>query len=124
MQPDWSSRNRRRSMNRELGNCRSTKTTVAVTTTALLALLLGDTVGAFAQSTFAQSSRAPRSERQSSEELRLQAPIGARQPRPQDLPPQVLREEGRAPHRRGSSTKASRSAEIAGSSRNPAHQVR
>lgn len=83
-------------MNRELGNCRSTKTTVAVTTIALLALLLGDTVGAFAQSTFAQSSRAPRSERQSSEELRLQAPIGARQPRPQDLPPQVLREEGRA----------------------------
>ena len=78
-------------MNRELGNCRSTKTTVAITTTALLALLLGDTVGAFAQ-----SSRAPRSERQSSEELRLQAPIGARQPRPQDLPPQVLREEGRA----------------------------
>jgi hypothetical protein len=82
-------------MNRELGNCRSTKTTVAVTTTALLVLLLGDTVGAFAQSTFAQSSRAPRSERQSSE-LRLQAPIGARQPRPQDLPAQVLREEGRA----------------------------
>jgi hypothetical protein len=77
-------------MNRELGNCRSTKTTVAVTTTALLALLLGDTIGAFAQ-----SNRAPRSERQSSE-LRLQAPIGARQPRPQDLPAQVLREEGRA----------------------------
>ena len=77
-------------MNRELGNCRRTKTTVAVTTIALLALLLGDTVGAFAQ-----SSRAPRSERQSSE-LRLQAPIGARQPRPQDLPAQVLREEGRA----------------------------
>ena len=77
-------------MNRELGNCQSTKTTVAVTTIALLALLLGNTIGAFAQ-----SSRAPRSERQSSE-LRLQAPIGARQPRPQDLPAQVLREEGRA----------------------------
>ena len=77
-------------MNRELGNCRSTKTTVAVTTISLLALLLGDTIGAFAQ-----SSRAPRSERESSEH-RLQAPIGARQPRPQDLPAQVLREEGRA----------------------------
>ena len=77
-------------MNRGLGNCQGTKTTVAVTTIALLALLLGDTIGAFAQ-----SSRAPRSERQSSE-LRLQAPIGARQPRPQDLPAQVLREEGRA----------------------------
>jgi hypothetical protein len=79
-------------MNRELGNCRSTKTTVAITTTALLVLLLGDTIGAFAQSSRAP---APRSERQSSE-LRLQAPIGARQPRPQDLPAQVLREEGRA----------------------------
>jgi hypothetical protein len=65
---------------------------IAVTAIGIIALLLAGTAG---DAAIAQSSRAPISERQSSE-LRYQAPIGARQPRPQDLPANVVREEGRA----------------------------
>ena len=42
----------------------------------------------------AQSSSSPSSEQQSDNNLRDQAPIGARQPRPRDLPEGVLRNEG------------------------------
>jgi hypothetical protein len=42
----------------------------------------------------AQSRSSPSSERKSSDIVRDQAPIGARQPRPRDLPESVLREEG------------------------------
>jgi hypothetical protein len=42
---------------------------------------------------FAQSAPRVPADRHSSDP-RLRAPIGARQPRPQDLPPQVLRNEG------------------------------
>jgi hypothetical protein len=65
---------------------------VMMTVIALLAVSLAGAVGGVA---LAKERRASTSEHQSSE-LRYQAPIGARQPRPQDLPPGVLRDEGHA----------------------------
>ena len=65
---------------------------IVVTTAGLLGLLLAGTAGDVAA---AQGSRLSISERQSSEP-RYQAPIGARQPRPQDLAANVVREEGHA----------------------------
>jgi hypothetical protein len=62
----------------------------------LFVMLLGLNIGAvaFAQSPpDAPASRAVPADRQSLDP-RYRAPIGARQPRPQDLPPQVLRDEG------------------------------
>jgi hypothetical protein len=66
--------------------------TAVVETVVTLVLLLGDASGSVA---FAQNGLGSREMRPSAE-LRLQAPIGARQPRPQDLPATVLRDEGRA----------------------------
>ena len=49
---------------------------------------------ALAQSRSSPSSEQQTPEQQSSDNLRDQAPIGARQPRPRDLPESVLRNEG------------------------------
>jgi hypothetical protein len=65
---------------------------VMVTVIALLAVSLAGAVGGGA---LAKVRRAPTSEHENSQ-LRYQAPIGARQPRPQDMPPSVLRDEGHA----------------------------
>jgi len=75
-----------------LANHKSTKSIVMITTIAMLAISLAGTAGSVA---LAQSGSTPRSVHQRSEP-RYQAPIGARQPRPQDLPTGVLRDEGHA----------------------------
>jgi hypothetical protein len=54
------------------------------------AMLLGTLIGSIAR---AQDGSAQRAEDPSTDP-RYKAPIGARQPRPQDLPPGVLRDEG------------------------------
>jgi hypothetical protein len=75
-----------------LGNRRGIRSALAIATIGILAILLNNAIDGVA---VAQGSGAPGAERRSSE-LRYQAPIGARQPRPQDLPASVLRDEGRA----------------------------
>ena len=65
---------------------------ISITATGIVAVLLAGTAGHVAM---AQSGRAPIAGRQSSE-LRYQALIGARHPRPRDLPADVVREEGHA----------------------------
>ena len=57
---------------------------------AVITVSLNGTLG----EALAQTSSSPSSEQQSSDDLRDQAPIGARQPRPRDLPESVLRNEG------------------------------
>ena len=57
---------------------------------AVITASLGGTPG----EALAQTSSSPSSEQQSSDKLRDKAPIGARQPRPRDLPESVLRNEG------------------------------
>jgi hypothetical protein len=65
---------------------------LGVPLTALI--LLG---AAFSSAALAQANLAPHAQPQPRVEpgARMQAPIGHRQPRPQDLPPSVLRNEGR-----------------------------
>jgi hypothetical protein len=70
---------------------RSGKFSVLITATAVIELWVGSMVGSVA---FAQDTNVPRSHEQSSDP-RYDAPIGARQPRQQDLPPDVLRDEGK-----------------------------
>jgi hypothetical protein len=64
--------------------------TVSIAKIVAFAIALGSASGGVA---LAQSSHDPRLERPNSE-LRHRAPIGARQPRPRDLPAHVLRDEG------------------------------
>lgn len=61
-----------------------------IVSVAVTATLLGSMVGSGAR---AQDGSAQRSQGRPSDP-RYDAPIGARQPRPQDLPPGVLRDEG------------------------------
>lgn len=69
---------------------RNTKLTALAVTILVIAMSLGSTLGsaAFAQDKFARQSR------DRSSDPRYRAPIGARQPRQQDLSPAVLRDEG------------------------------
>ena len=61
-----------------------------IMTVVVTAMLLGSLVVSVAR---AQDGAARRSQDPGSDR-RYEAPIGARQPRPQDLPPDVLRDEG------------------------------
>jgi len=61
---------------------------------AIIAVITVSLNGMFGEA-LAQTSSSPPPEQQSSDDLRDQAPIGARQPRPRDLPESVLRNEGR-----------------------------
>jgi hypothetical protein len=61
---------------------------------AIIAVITVSLYGMFGEA-LAQTTSPPSSEQQSSDDLRDQAPIGARQPRPRDLPESVLRNEGR-----------------------------
>ena len=60
---------------------------------AIIAAITVSLNGMFGEA-LAQTSSSPSPEQQSSDDLRDQAPIGARQPRPRDLPESVLRNEG------------------------------
>jgi len=60
---------------------------------AIIAAITVSLNGMFGEA-LAQTSSSPSSEQQSSDDVRDQAPIGARQPRPRDLPESVLRSEG------------------------------
>jgi hypothetical protein len=64
-----------------------------MTRIAIIAVIIVSLDGLFGEA-LAQSRSSPSSEQQSSDNLRDQAPIGARQPRPRDLPESVLRNEG------------------------------
>ena len=61
---------------------------------AIIAVITVSLNGMFGEA-LAQTSSSPSSEQRTSDHLRDQAPIGARQPRPRDLPESVLRNEGR-----------------------------
>ena len=73
-------------------NHKTTKSIIMITAVAILAISLASTAWSVA---LAQSGGTSQSVHQRSD-LRYQAPIGARQPRPQDLPTSVLRDEGHA----------------------------
>ena len=66
-------------------------------TAVLGAGLMASTLVAFPYAAAAQGERPlPGAQQPSDSQLRYQAPIGHRQPRPQDLPPNVTRDEGKA----------------------------
>jgi hypothetical protein len=60
---------------------------------AIIAVITISLNGMFGEA-LAQTSSSPSPEQQDSDNLRDQAPTGARQPRPRDLPESVLRNEG------------------------------
>jgi hypothetical protein len=73
-----------RSRGHRVSSAKSTKHTVIIV--MMTALALGGAIGA------ARAQGGPPHEQ--NDDLRLRAPIGARQPRPRDLPESILRNEG------------------------------
>jgi hypothetical protein len=68
---------------------------------AVVAMILAAFALGGAMHTVRAQENPPPSAEQKDDDLRLQAPIGAREPRPRDLPENVLRNEGRvAPEER------------------------
>jgi hypothetical protein len=64
-----------------------------MTPIVIIAVIIVSISGMFGEA-LAQSSSSPSSEQRSDDNLRDKAPIGARQPRPRDLPESILRDEG------------------------------